>query len=506
LGCYMNLCTFLRVKRSEIIEDWVQQLSRTISDRYRKRNLSELRQTVARAYDGNYSVICNHDWPPIEEFIVFITRMRLDRGFSLSEVQKAFGIFRIIMINHLPLVFQGEELCNALLSVNNSVDVTINRFSEYFQGKHEEEMQGFLESLEEKVEKRTEQLSNSENRYRTLIEDISDGYFVCRDHRLIFANRALGKMLGREPETLVGESYGSLFAGTEDQLSSVSNHEVYETEAVKVNGTKFPVEIKINWVRYDGLAAQAGVCRDITERMESVRKELEHERLAVIGRIATVFAHEIRNSLSSIKVNVRILQRKLDLVENDTRRMEIILRDIEKLDKLLQDTLFFSRPLEISPHWYDVNDLINKAIRRFDDLLAATGILMQVELDEVVPELKVDSNSMDIVFDNLITNAIEALHESPDKRLTISTRFRQNTGADNGMIEIAVVDSGCGMREDELEQIFQPFFTTRKNGIGLGLSNVARVIEQHGGSIGVESKINQGTIFRVVLPWQKELK
>ena len=74
----MNLCTFLRVKRSEIIEDWVQQLSRTISDRYRKRNLSELRQTVARSYDGNYSVICNHDWQPIDEFIVFITRMRLE--------------------------------------------------------------------------------------------------------------------------------------------------------------------------------------------------------------------------------------------------------------------------------------------------------------------------------------------------------------------------------------------------------------------------------------------
>ena len=69
-----------------------------------------------------------------------------------------------------------------------------------------------------------------------------------------------------------------------------------------------------------------------------------------------------------------------------------------------------------------------------------------------------------------------------------------------------VSDSGCGLPEAELEQIFQPFYTTRKNGIGLGLSNVVRVIEQHGGSIEVESKVNQGTIFRVVLPWQKESK
>ncbi len=501
----MNLCNFLRIKRSEIIDDWVQQLSRTTSDRYSKRQLSELRETVARAYDGNYSVICNHDWQPIEEFIVFITQMRLERGFALSEVQKAFGIFRIIMINRLPLVFHGEDLSNALLSVNNSVDVTINRFSEYFQGKHEEEMQGFLESLEDQVEKRTQQLFNSENRYRTLVEDISDGYFVCRDDRLIFANRALGKMLGREPETLVGKEYGALFAGTEDQLISASNHEVFETEAVKVDGTRFPVEIKINRVRYDGLPALAGVCRDIAERMASVQKELEHERLAVIGRIATIFAHEIRNSLSSIKVNVRILQRKLDLVENDTRRMEIILRDIDKLDKILQDTLLFSRPLEISPRWYDVNELVGIAVQRFDTLMAAAGIMLEIELDDAVPELKVDSNSMDIVFDNLITNAIEALRESLDKRLTISTRFRQN-GSDHEMVEIVVADSGCGIREVELELIFQPFYTTRENGIGLGLSNVARVIEQHGGSISVESKINQGTTFMVALPWQKELK
>ncbi len=501
----MNLCHFLRVNRSEIIGEWVQQLSRTTSDRYSKRQLSELRETVARAYDGNYSVICNHDWQPIEEFIVFITKMRLERGFSLSEVQKAFAIFRIIMINRLPQVFMGDELGNALLSVNNSVDVTINRFSEYFQGKHEEEMQGFLESLEDEVEKRTQQLYNSENRYRTLVEDISDGYFVCRDDRLIFANQALGGMLGREPGALVGESYGTLFAGVKGQPSAASNHEVFETEAITADKTRFPVEIKVNRVRYDGLPALAGVCRDITERVASARRELEHERLVVIGRMATVFAHEIRNSLSSIKVNVRILQRKLDLVENDTRRMEIILRDIDKLDKLLQDTLLFSRPLEISPRWYDVNELVNKAVQRFDDLLHAAGIAVQIELDDAVPELKVDNNNMDIVFDNLIANAIEALQESLEKKLTISTRFRQSSG-NNAMVEVVVADSGCGLPEAELGQIFQPFYTTRKNGIGLGLSNVARVIEQHGGSIEVESKINRGTIFRVVLPWQKELK
>ncbi len=505
-GYFMNLCSFLKDNRSEIIDVWVQQLSRTISDRYRGLNVSELRQTVARAYDGNYSVICNHDWQPIEEFIVFITKMRLERGFALSEVQKAFGLFRTIMLNRLPLFFQGEDLSNALLAVNNSVDVTINRFSEYFQGKHEEEMQSLLENLEENVEKRTEQLHNSEKRYRTLVEDISDGYFVCRDGCFIFANKALGAMLGRESESLVGEAYGAFFAGIEDQFPEASDHVVFETEAVSIDGIRFPVEIKINRVRYDGLPALAGVCRDIVERRESVRRELEHERLLVIGRMATVFAHEIRNSLSSIKVNIRILQRKLTLVENDTRRMEIILRDIDKLDQLLRDTLLFSRSLEISPHWHDVNALLSDAVQRFDGVLASESISVQVELDDAIPELNVDGKSMDIVFDNLINNAIEALRDLPAKKLAISTRFQRHEDVDKGMVEIVVADNGCGMGEDELGQIFQPFYSTRRNGIGLGLSNVARVIEQHGGLIKVESTINRGTTFTVELPWQKELK
>ncbi len=497
----MNLCHFLKKYRSEIIDDWVSQLSRTISDRYSELQLTELRKTVARAFDGNYSVICDHDWQPIEEFIVFITQMRLERGFSLSEVQKAFGIFRVIMINRLPLCFRGDDLRNALLSVNNSVDVTINRFSEYFQGKHKEEMQSLLDSLEEQVQNRTRQLFNSENRYRTLVEDISDGYFVCHNNRFIFANRALIGMLGLTAEVMVGAEFAHFFTVTGEQLTETLNHAVFETEAIRADGTQFPVEIKINRVHYDGLPALAGVCRDITARVASVRKELDYERLIVIGRMATVFAHEIRNSLSSIKVNVRILQRKLDLLENDTRRMEIILRDIDKLDKILQDTLLFSRPLEINPHWHSLNVLVENAMQRFSGLLAVSEISLQVDLEEGLPEVKVDNKSMDIVLDNLINNAIEALREAGKKRLSIVTKCRKAAVTDGGgLVEIIITDSGCGLPETELQKIFQPFYTTRENGIGLGLSIVSRVIEQHDGSIKVESEPARGTTFMVALP------
>ncbi|NPA24379.1 MAG: PAS domain-containing protein [Deltaproteobacteria bacterium] len=500
----MNLCSYLSRQRNAIIDEWVDQLSQTVSDRYRKINPVELRRTVALAYDGNYSVLCNHDWQPIEKFIVLITRMRLERGFSLSEVQKAFGIFRIIMLNRLPLIFQGEELVNALLVVNHSVDVTINRFSEYFQGKHEEEMQNLLESLEEKVDQRTEQLLSSEKRYRTLVEDISDGYFVCRDELLIFANRALGEMLGRSPGELVGRECEHFFAGIGEQFARIGDRGVFEIEARRCDDSQFPVEIEINRVRYDGCPALAGVCRDISERRKTARKELEHERLLVIGRMATVFAHEIRNSLSSIKVNVRILQRRLGLSANDTRRMEIILRDIEKLDQLLRDTLLFSRCLELSPHWCDLNQLAEQAVQRFSELCAVHKIKVRLELDEMVPELKLDEKSMEIVFDNLLSNAISALQEVERRELIVTSAFRPASDRKSGIVAFTVADSGSGIPEAERERIFEPFFSTRENGIGLGLSNVMRVVEQHNGVIRVDVGPAGGAVFTVSLPWQNE--
>lgn len=496
----MNLCLLLQAEREAIISEWIDLLSRTTTERYRQREVVELRQTVARAFDGNYSVICNHDWQPIEEFIVFITRMRLERGFSLSEVQRAFGLFRVIMLRRLPLVFQGEELVSALLAVNHSVDVTINRFSEYFQSKHEEAMQGFLENLEGKVKERTEQLYNSEKRYRTLVEGISDGYFVCREGRLIFANSAFGRMLGRRPEKLTGLVSADLFSGGLESAALDSEPEAVTSEAIRADGSSFPVEIKLDRIQYDGRPALAGVCRDIGERVASARRELEHERLVVIGRVATVFAHEIRNSLSSIKVNVRVLQRRLDLQENDRRRMEIILRDIDKLDQLLQDTLLFSRPLEISPRPQAPGQLLEEARRRFAERLEAAGVGVEMALGDDLPEVDVDPAGFEIVFDNLLANAIEAMAESGERCLRLAAGRLREPVAGAELVVLEVADSGCGLEEKDLEQIFQPFFTTRKNGIGLGLSNVARVVEQHGGRIEVLSEPGRGALFKVVLP------
>ena len=161
------LCDFLKNSKKEIIEKWINMLKTSISPRYSKRPYEELKHTVNLAFNGNLEIICNNNWKPIEDFIIFITKLRLERGFTLSDVQRAFGLFRIILLELLPEKFQGDDLKHALKKVNYSVDVTINRFSEYFQKKHDEVKENMLKLLEEKVEERTRELLNSEKRYKT---------------------------------------------------------------------------------------------------------------------------------------------------------------------------------------------------------------------------------------------------------------------------------------------------------------------------------------------------
>ena len=191
---------FLLQHRESIVKRWIHLLKTEISSRYKTRPIEELQQTVSLAFQGNYEVIVNNNWQPINDFIKFITKLRLERGFTLSEVQRAFGLFRIIMIDMLPMEFEGEELKEALKKVNFSVDITINEFSEYFQKKHDEDMSEMLKFLETKVKERTEELKNSEQRYKTLVEDINDGYFVGKNGKIIFANNALCRMFEYEKE------------------------------------------------------------------------------------------------------------------------------------------------------------------------------------------------------------------------------------------------------------------------------------------------------------------
>ena len=482
---------FLEKKKKFIIEKWIKLLKTEISDRYRKRPDEELHHTVNLAFNGNFEVICNNNWKPIEKFIVFITKLRLERDFTLSEVQRAFGLFRVIMVDILPDNFSRDELKEALKKVNHSVDVTINRFSEYFQEKHDEEIKNMLRTLEEKVKERTKELKNSEQRYKTLVEDINDGYFVIRKNKIIFANNALSEMFKYSKEEMIGKDIDTLVKFKNFYKSESMAKENLETIAINKLKQEFPVEIQANRIFFENKPAVAGICRDITER----QKIIENERLAVIGRLAAAFAHEIRNSLSSIKVNIQVIKNKLSLDDIDKKRMELIFRDIEKLNLIIRDTLFFSKPIELNISSSNINVLAEDIYKKFQALFAKKDIIFEKKLDENIKNVYADFEKLEIVFSNLIYNAVDALEAvDKDKKIIVTTKQHKEN------IEIIFFDNGCGIENNLIKNIFKPFYTTKTKGMGLGLSNVERIVALHKGKISINSEKNKFTEFKIILP------
>ena len=203
---YARFLGWLREHQDEIIEQWVDRLT-VMSPSYRRRPTAELFQTVTEAFKANQVALENGDLERMDRFIDFITEKRLHAGFPLSDVQKAFELFRELVVARL---CQGELtglLPECLPRINACLAYTIHCFSDCFQGMHERYLRQHAHQLERQVHSRTAELAESERRYKTLVNEINDGYFIIQGERIVFANQAFCQMHGASLEGVAGRRF-----------------------------------------------------------------------------------------------------------------------------------------------------------------------------------------------------------------------------------------------------------------------------------------------------------
>jgi len=210
------------------------------------------------------------------------------------------------------------------------------------------------------------------------------------------------------------------------------------------------------------------------------------ERLAALGQLSAGLAHELRNPLGSIRGSAELLERSVKSESAVVKELAgIISEEVDRTNSLVTRFLDFARPLEPRRETTDITQVIDKAARH-----ARVEIIRNYSPE--VPELSVDPALMEQVFINLLSNASQA--SAPDAPITVATR------AVDGTAEVSVVDRGCGIPADKRETIFNPFVTTKQNGVGLGLAIVAKIVDGHGGTMTVESEPGKGSAFHVRLP------
>jgi signal transduction histidine kinase len=234
--------------------------------------------------------------------------------------------------------------------------------------------------------------------------------------------------------------------------------------------------------------------RRLTEAQDLL---IRSERLATVGELAAGLAHDLRNPLAGVSGALHVLAGQLPNADPRQALLAEVQSQVARMNKTLTDLLWHARPPTPQYLALSVNEVVDQ-ILWFLPMASGTGIEVVRRLEPGLPSLRLDPNLVHQALLNVLVNARQAMPNGG--RLTVSTRLCQDLAGKGHVVEVAIADTGLGIVEGNLSRIFQPFFTTKAQGTGLGLAIASRIIEQHGGSIGVQSEVGNGTTFRIAFP------
>ena len=255
----------------------------------------------------------------------------------------------------------------------------------------------------------------------------------------------------------------------------------------------------------EALRAQSANYRRAAEELAEANRQLRaaeaavrrSERLAALGQLSAGLAHELRNPLGTMKASAEMLMRNVGS-ENETARevAGFISSEVDRTNSLVTRFLEFARPLKAKVATADVTEVLDRAVALVERDAPQYHVTVYKNYSPELAPFPLDAELMERVFYNLLVNAAQA---SPaGSAITVKTR------AADGMAEVSVIDRGKGIEKKDMEEIFNPFFTTKPEGSGLGLAIVSKIVDEHGGRIAVESEPGKGSVFRVYLPLQRK--
>lgn len=334
--------------------------------------------------------------------------------------------------------------------------------------------------------------------HQSILASVASGIVTCRlDNKVLHLNRAGEAYLGISDQQARGQPLQKIFPEAAD--ATAAGKTVFEVHRRLESGRSRSLLVTVS-----PLTSAKGqmVGRILAIEDISVIKQMEErlkaeERLATIGRLAAVVAHEIRNPIAAISASAQMLGLSDRLTEDEKKAVSIVVRETERLNRWVSDLLEYARPKPSEKGPVILGDLLAEVA----ELVGADPGAARIQITfDVEPDLVVfgDSQRLFRAFLNLARNAVEAMPNGG--RLWIRAFKDASTVPGARWIEVKVSDNGPGIPRDEIDKIFDAFYTTKPGGTGLGLAVVARVVEEHGGSVEVWSSPEVGTTFTVRLP------
>lgn len=381
----------------------------------------------------------------------------------------------------------------------------------------EEEVRRHTEELEQRVAERTSDLAAAHS-FLNLVLDSSTEYAIVAldlEYRITLFNRGAELLFGYTPAEVAGRRPHELFLDGERYGENVLQECLREADAVghyrtemilhRRDGEEFPASVALTPIVGGSRLGHLCVMHDLTaerraeESLRQMQARLAHqEKIAALGQVAAQVAHEVRNPLTGLLLYCMHMKSKLAdrMSEPELQLADKIIETINHLSQTVDQIVNFARPLSLERREVDLNRVVNDLLQLLGPQLACAHVVSSVELAPGGLRGRLDESSLRSALTNLLINAVQAMNGGG--RLSVRT-LRDVEG-----LCVEIEDTGAGMTREHVEKIFEAFYTTKAKGLGLGMPYAKKVIEEHGGEIGVESRPGEGTLVTIRLPAEPE--
>lgn len=325
------------------------------------------------------------------------------------------------------------------------------------------------------------------------------------DHRVTALNQAAERITGRTAGQAMGDSATALFGedlGLSDVEAGLGSDGAtppprHEIALHRPDGSTIPVRVTFSALRAGdgrrlGLIA---VCEDLSQLREMEARMRQADRLAAVGRMAANIAHEIRNPLASLTGAIEALTARGGTDEERERLGQIVAGESERLNRIIKDFLAYARPAPLQLASVEVVEVLDNVLLLLEHRALPPGLKVVREFPPSLPS-RLDPHQLRQAVWNLCLNAVEAMPEGGELRVGLERRGPN--------LVVTVTDTGSGIAPDDLPHVFEPFYSTKPEGSGLGLALVHRIVREHGGDVDVRSRPASGTTFTLTLPTRRD--